>query len=183
MCDKDLAVKLNMVLSLGGFHEKIANETKLANTHVLIVPGHDLKTYRKTHLFDVEIPDRNVRLKESDYVIPGSEIGQPVDMGSFKIGMGICYDLRFPEFGLALRRAGASILTYPSAFTVPTGSAGHWFALLKARAIENQCYVIAAAQTGNHNPKRSSFGHACIIDPYGCVIAECPEGMARVKSF
>ena len=134
-------------------------------------------------MFDVEIPDRNVRLKESDYVIPGSEIGQPVDMGSFKIGMGICYDLRFPEFALALRRSGASILTFPSAFTVPTGSAGHWFALLKARAIENQCYVIAAAQTGNHNPKRSSFGHACIIDPYGCVIAECPEGMARVKSF
>ena len=75
---------------------------------------------------------------------------------------------------------GATILTYPSAFTVATGSAGHWFALLKARAIENQCYVVAAAQTGVHNPKRSSYGHACIIDPYGCVIAECPEGIPNM---
>ena len=68
------------------------------------------------------------------------------------------------------------ILSFPSAFTVPTGSAGHWYALLKARAIENQCYVIAAAQTGKHNAKRSSYGHSCIIDPWGTIIAECPEG-------
>ena len=104
----DLAVKLDMILSLGGFHEKLPNNTKLANTHVVIIPGQGIKTYSKTHLFDVEIPDRGIRLKESDYVIGGSGIGQPVDLGmaNFKLGMGICYDLRFPEFALALRRAG-----------------------------------------------------------------------------
>ena len=110
--DPDLAVKLDMIISLGGFHERIQNETKLCNTHVLIIPGRDIETYRKAHLFDVEIPSRGVRLKESDYVIAGSEICQPVDLGlaKFKLGMGICYDLRFPEFALALSRGGKTLL-------------------------------------------------------------------------
>ena len=87
--------------------------------------------YRKAHLFDVEIPDRGVRLKESDYVVAGEAIGQPVRLlnADFNVGLSICYDLRFPEVALALRRRGANILTYPSAFTVPTGAAGHWYVL------------------------------------------------------
>ena len=86
-----------------------------------------------------------------------------------------CYDLRFPEFSLSLARMGAQILTYPSAFTVATGLA-HWESLLRSRAIETQCYVIAAAQTGMHNSKRSSYGHAMVIDPWGAVVAQCREG-------
>jgi diadenosine tetraphosphate (Ap4A) HIT family hydrolase len=91
-----------------------------------------------------------------------------------KVGLGICYDLRFAEFAISLAKAGASILTYPSSFTVKTGLA-HWEALLKARAIETQCYVVAAAQTGIHNPKRSSYGHAMVVDPWGHIIAQCSD--------
>lgn len=83
----------------------------------------------------------------------------------------ICFDLRFPEIALSLRRQGAEILLYPSAFTVPTGKA-HWLPLLRARAIECQCYVIAAAQVGKHNEKRESYGHSIVIDPWGEVVAE-----------
>lgn len=179
---KNLAKELNMSLSLGGFHEKIPNVQKLANSHVFISQtGHIKAVYRKTHLFDVDIPDKGVKLKESDYVQAGSAIGWPIQLldapnCGFNVGLAICYDLRFPELALILRRRGANILTYPSAFTVPTGAAGHWFTLLAARAIETQSYVIAAAQTGKHHAKRSSFGHACIIDPWGTVIAQCPEG-------
>lgn len=173
-----LAVELGLTLSLGGFHEKRSDSEKLSNSHVLISSSGKIQAvYRKMHLFDVEIPDRGLRLKESDYVLAGKEIVKPVKLfEDFKLGLSICYDLRFPEVGLALRRQGANILTFPSAFTVTTGAAGHWFSLLKARAIETQSYVIAAAQTGTHNRKRSSFGHSCVIDPWGTVIAECPEG-------
>ena len=162
---KSKAKELGLALSLGGFHEKIGQDGKLANTHVFLdKDGNMIGKYSKAHLFDVEIPDRGVRLKESDYVQAGNVITEPVKLfGSFRVGLSICYDLRFPELSLSLRRRGANILTFPSAFTVPTGAAGHWSALLKARAIENQCYVIAAAQSGRHNSKRSSYGHACII--------------------
>ena len=89
--------------------------------------------------------------------------------------MCICYDLRFPELSQALASAGAELLTYPSAFTVTTGQA-HWEALLRARAIETQCYVVAAAQSGKHGAKRSSYGHSMIVDPWGVVVAQCGEG-------
>lgn len=181
---QSLASKLGIVLSLGGFHEIVSSKDskeevgKLSNTHIVINANGDISaTYRKAHLFDVEVPERNLKLQESKYVNAGNEIPRVIDLlNGFKLGLAICYDLRFPEMSLLLRRRGANILTFPSAFTVATGSAGHWSALLKARAIETQSYVIAAAQTGSHNKKRSSFGHACIIDPWGTVIAECPEG-------
>ncbi|KAG7280389.1 hypothetical protein CRUP_035831 [Coryphaenoides rupestris] len=89
-----------------------------------------------------------------------------------EVGLGICYDLRFPELSLALQRQGADILTYPSAFTVATGAA-HWEVLLRARAVETQCYVLAAAQVGRHNTARSSWGHALAVDPWGAVVADC----------
>ncbi len=91
------------------------------------------------------------------------------------LGLCTCYDLRFPEQSLLLRSQGAQILAYPSAFTLKTGQA-HWLALLRARAIETQTFVVAAAQSGEHNPKRSSFGHSCIVDPWGSVIAEANDG-------
>ncbi len=173
---RQLALELNVALSLGGFHERVSNSDRLANSHVFIGADGKVKdVYRKAHLFDVEIPEQKIKLRESDYVQPGDKICTPLDLQGFKLGLAICYDLRFPEMSLALMRKGANILAYPSAFTVPTGVA-HWFPLLRARAIETQSYVIAAAQTGSHNAKRSSFGHACIIDPWGTIIAQCPEG-------
>ena len=168
-----LAMELNMSLSLGGFHERLLTEKKLSNTHLFISSeGEILGKYAKTHLFDVEIPERSLRLKESDYVQAGDSLGlnNPVPLlknsHDFQVGLAVCYDLRFPELSIALCRRGANVLTFPSAFTVATGSAGHWSTLLRARAIENQCYVVAAAQTGRHNEKRTSYGHACIIDPW-----------------
>jgi len=174
---QDLAVENKVWLSLGGFHQKICEEdTKLCNSHVIISNcGHLVQTYHKTHLFDVEIPGK-FRLKESDYVSAGMKISPPVDTPLGKLGLSICYDLRFPELNISLRKQGAQILTYPSAFTIPTGMA-HWKPLLQARAIESQCYVVAAAQTGRHNDKRSSYGHAMIVDPWGTVVAECREGI------
>ena len=98
----------------------------------------------------------------------------PVDTPIGKLGMCICYDLRFPEQSSILRRQGAELISYPSAFTVKTGKA-HWEVLLKARAIETQTFVIAAAQVGNHNSKRSSYGHSMIIDPWGSVLVELQQ--------
>lgn len=174
---QDIAVENKVWLSLGGFHEKICEEdTKLYNSHVIISnSGHLVQAYHKTHLFDVEIPGK-FRLKESDYVSAGMKISPPVDTPLGKLGLSICYDLRFPELNISLRKQGAQILSFPSAFTIPTGMA-HWKPLLQARAIESQCYVVAAAQTGRHNDKRSSYGHAMIVDPWGAVIAECREGI------
>ena len=157
------------------------------NSHVIISStGEIVGAYDKTHLFDVELPEKNIKLKESDYVEKGGSIVEPVNSPIGKIGLGIvriyyckradyawlichdflpqCYDLRFPELSLSLARKGAEILTYPSAFTIPTGNA-HWRALLRSRAIETQCYVVAAAQTGSHNAKRSSYGHAMVRQP------------------
>ncbi len=156
-----LAAQENLVLSLGGFHERLeGRRDKIRNTHVLLGPdGGLLGRYSKAHLFDVDIPG-GARLKESDYVDAGQEIGHPTQVSlssssscSLRVGLGICYDLRFPEFSLSLRRRGAHVLTYPSAFTVSTGMA-HWEVLLRARAVETQCYVVAAAQCGRHNQKR-----------------------------
>ncbi|GFS80660.1 nitrilase and fragile histidine triad fusion protein NitFhit [Nephila pilipes] len=175
---KKLAAEQSLWLSLGGFHEKdlIKDPDRVFNTHVLINPrGEIASIYRKVHLFDIDIAG-GIRLKESDYTIPGHDLCSPVDTDVGKVGLGVCYDLRFPEFALALTKAGAEILTYPSAFTQTTGMA-HWESLLRSRAIETQCYVIAAAQTGKHNPKRTSYGHAMVIDPWGCIIACCSEGV------
>jgi len=173
---QQLAVKQGVWLSLGGVHTVTDEEVgRTSNTHVIInSEGKIVQTYNKTHLFDVNIPG-SVALSESSYVTPGNCIPSPVSSPLGQIGLGICYDLRFAEHSLALAKAGAQILTYPSAFTVTTGQA-HWESLLRARAIETQCYVIASAQTGKHNPKRSSYGHSMIIDPWGVILAQCGEG-------
>ncbi|XP_054719461.1 nitrilase and fragile histidine triad fusion protein NitFhit-like [Uloborus diversus] len=173
---QQLALEKSIWLSLGGFHEKQGQkDEKVYNSHIIIDDGGNIRAvYRKIHLFDIDIPG-GIRLKESDFSIPGHQILPPVKTPVGNIGLGICYDLRFPEFSLSLTKAGADILTYPSAFTVTTGMA-HWEVLLRSRAIETQSYVIAAAQTGKHNPKRSSYGHAMVVDPWGVVIACCSSG-------
>ncbi|XP_040189716.1 deaminated glutathione amidase [Rana temporaria] len=173
-----LARECRLWLSLGGFHEKGPNwekDRRISNSHLLLDDtGRIRSVYRKAHLFDVELQS-GVSLKESSFTLPGMELAPPVCTPVGKVGLAVCYDLRFPEMSLALSREGAEILTYPSAFTVTTGLA-HWEVLLRARAIENQCYVVAAAQTGSHNPRRASYGHAMVVDPWGAVVAQCRDG-------
>ena len=183
---RKLAREHGIALSLGGLHEAILpgedDGGKIRNTHVLIDgSGEILSTYSKAHLFDVEIPGK-FKLRESDWTVAGAEMKPPAAVsaaGGLRVGLGICYDLRFPEMAQYLARRGADVITYPSAFTVATGLA-HWESLLRARAIETQCYVVAAAQTGKHNEKRSSFGHSVIIDPWGTVVAQCREGTPHI---
>ncbi|KAM6908889.1 deaminated glutathione amidase [Xenentodon cancila] len=171
-----LARTLEVWLSLGGFHEQGHNweaDRRIHNSHVIIDDKGDIvSVYRKSHLFDVELPEKGVSLRESGFTIPGSCLASPVQTPIGKVGLGICYDLRFPELSLALQRHGAEILTYPSAFTVATGAA-HWEVLLRARAIETQCFVVAAAQVGQHHEKRSSYGHALAVDPWGNILGDC----------
>lgn len=173
---KEIAKANKIWLSLGGLHEALNNsENRISNTHIVInSEGEIVSTYRKMHLFDMENKSTGVRLMESDYVLPGQKIEPPISTPVGKLALSICYDMRFPELALSLRNMGAEILTYPSAFTYQTGAA-HWEVLLRARAIETQCYVVAAAQTGTHNKKRVSWGHAMIIDPWGTVVAQCSE--------
>ncbi|EFP02412.1 CRE-NFT-1 protein [Caenorhabditis remanei] len=172
---RDLAKQNNVWLSLGGLHHKDSSDNAHPwNTHLIIdSQGETRVEYKKLHLFDLEIPGK-VRLMESEFSKAGNEMVPPVDTVIGRLGLSICYDVRFPELSLWNRKRGAQLLSFPSAFTLNTGLA-HWETLLRARAIENQCYVIAAAQTGAHNPKRQSYGHAMVIDPWGAVVAQCSE--------
>ncbi|KAJ5230680.1 hypothetical protein N7489_011388 [Penicillium chrysogenum] len=163
------ALEQNIHINVG-IHE-VASETRLKNLLIWIDDkGIITQKYQKIHMFDVDIKDGPV-LKESASVQPGQQIPTPFETPIGRVGLSICFDLRFPEIGLALRRKDAEIITYPSAFTVPTGKA-HWEPLLRARAIETQSYVIAAAQAGPHNEKRRSYGHSIIVNPWGEVVAK-----------
>ena len=177
-----LARELGIHLLIGSFAEQrvdangVLDTARCYNTSVMIGPdGSMITRYRKMHLFDVDVPG-GLCVKESDSIAPGEEIvvAQTV-LGA--IGMSICYDLRFPELFQAQVRRGAQILAVPSAFTLTTGK-DHWHALLRARAIENGAYVMAAAQWGTHDAegKRKSYGHSLIIDPWGTVVGEAGDG-------
>ena len=130
--------------------------------------------YRKIHLFDVDLPDTNESYRESHSMFPGDD-PVLVDTPFGNIGLTICYDLRFPELFRALVDGGATMFTVPAAFTQTTGEA-HWRVLLRARAIENLAFVVAAGQTGAHPDDRRTFGHSMIVDPWGRVLAELPDG-------
>lgn len=152
---------------------------KTYNTCVVLRPSGEIATtYRKIHLFDVDIPGAAV-LRESASTAAGDA---PVvcETPLARIGLSVCYDLRFPELyrELVVQR-GAQILMVPAAFTAHTGAA-HWHVLLRSRAIENQCYVMAAAQFGRHNDRRASYGHSMIVDPWGTILDERPEGEGLV---
>ncbi|KAK4642886.1 Carbon-nitrogen hydrolase [Podospora bellae-mahoneyi] len=169
------AKKHNLAIHVG-IHEPSWTDpkTKIRNTVIWIDEnGHIVHTYQKVHLFDVDLGESGGPvLKESAVVEAGEKVGEVWDVeGVGRVGSAICFDMRFPEMSLALRRRGAEIITYPSAFTVPTGKA-HWEVLLRARAIETQSYVVAAAQVGRHNEKRVSYGHSMIVDPWGKIVAE-----------
>ena len=169
---QDLARATNLTLSLGGFQEKSEDASKVYNTHVVIDPtGTLIAAYRKIHLFDYEAGG----LMESTFTLPGNRIQTvqcaAVNCDAVTVGLSTCYDVRFPQMYQTLRDLGASLILVPSAFTVATGTA-HWHCLLRARAIETQSYVLAAAQAGIHNEKRTSYGHALVVDPWGVVVAE-----------
>lgn len=158
-------------LLVGGFPERSPDPDKPFNTAFLVSPAGEITShYRKIHLFDVDLPDgRSIR--ESSYTSPGGEVVTAA-VDDVPIGLSVCYDLRFPELYRAQVARGARLLTVPSAFTVPTGQA-HWHLLLRARAVENQCFVVAPAQCGVHGDTgRSSYGHSLIVDPWGEVLAE-----------
>lgn len=146
--------------------------------NVLVVVGRDgevLARYQKRHMFDVYFGEGNTFV-ESETVEPGDAI-VVADLGELgKLGLSICYDLRFPEHFRALSERGADLLTVPAAFLTKTGQ-DHWHVLLRARAIENTCYVLAPAQGGRHNPKRASYGHALVIDPWGHVLADSGDAV------
>lgn len=171
---RQLAKDTGVWLSLGGFPETGPDADHRYNTHVLVDSDGDVRaSYRKIHLFDVDIPNGPV-LMESKTASPGDAI-VAADSPIGRLGMTVCYDLRFPELYSRLRHEmGAQIMLVPSAFTKPTGEA-HWEVLLRARAIETQSYVIAAAQAGVHSEKRESYGHAIIIDPWGKVLAKLED--------
>jgi predicted amidohydrolase len=159
----------------GGFWEKSDDPSKVRNACVYMrADGSISAVYRKIHLFDVDLSD-GTKLLESETVEPGSEHVVVADAPFGALGLSVCYDLRFPELYRRLVDAGAIALAIPAAFTLTTGK-DHWHVLLRARAIEQQCYVLAAAQTGHHYGRRWSYGHALIADPWGTVVAECGEG-------
>jgi deaminated glutathione amidase len=172
-----LARELNITLLLGSLPEKGDegdDDGRVFNTSVLLGPtGKVLAKYRKIHLFDIDIPGM-AHLKESRAVRPGGELAV-ADTPAGRIGLSICYDLRFPELYRRLGLRKPQILAVPSAFTGRTGR-DHWEILVRARAIENLCYVLAPAQVGDHGAGRRSWGHAAIVDPWGTVVAEVPEG-------
>jgi predicted amidohydrolase len=171
-----LARELNLHLLLGSFNERSHDPARCHNTSVLFEPdGQRAAVYRKIHLFDVDVSDK-VRFSESASVAPGdSTVVATTALG--RIGLSVCYDVRFPELYQRLVAGGAQILTVPSAFTLTTGK-DHWHALLQACAIENQCYVVAPAQSGTHDDEglRESFGHSMIVDPWGHVVAMASDG-------
>lgn len=135
--------------------------------------GRFVARYDKIHLFDVDIPDREERYRESATIAPGegtTVVATPIG----HVGMSVCYDMRFPELFRGLQAQGAEVLSIPSAFTAPTGRA-HWELLLRARAVENLCYVLAAAQGGQHENGRETYGDSLIVDPWGQVLARVSE--------
>ena len=170
---REAAAKHNMMLLLGSLHEQIPDDpSRVYNTSVLIGANGDmLARYRKLKLFDVDLP--TLKITESDSIVPGDAAPPVVDTPIGKLGLTICFDLRFSDLYLDLRRRGAEIVFIPSNFTAPTGAA-HWEVLIRARAVEGQYFVVAPAQTGKHNAKYTSYGHSMLVDPWGKVLATAP---------
>jgi nitrilase len=136
--------------------------------------GSRLGRYDKIHLFDVNVPDAAESHRESAGMVPGHGIGV-IDTPAGRLGVTVCYDLRFPELFRRMIDAGAEMFVVSAAFTVPTGEA-HWHLLLRARAVENLCHLVAAAQAGTHENGRQTYGHSAVIDCWGRVVAELPSG-------
>jgi predicted amidohydrolase len=170
---------LGIMLVGGSITERRDGHEKLSNTCVVLDPEGDVvAVYRKIHLFDVEVGGHVYR--ESEAEEPGDE---PVvaEAGDWPIGLTVCYDLRFPELYRILALEGARLVTVPANFTLFTGK-DYWHPLLRARAIENQLYVAAAAQVGETVPGRPSYGRSLVVDPWGIVLAQAPDGEAVITA-
>jgi len=188
---RELCTRRKLWCVAGSVAELPAEGEGIYNTSALLSPaGQIVASYRKLHLFDVDIPD-GTRYRESETVAPGASLPKVTSIElapgvSLRLGLSVCYDLRFPELYRRLADAGAELLSVPAAFTAYTGRA-HWQVLLRARAIENQAYVLAPAQAGRIGPaaeNRTAWGHASIVDPWGEVVADAGgdgEGLALAQ--
>jgi len=177
----DTARKLKMWILGGTIVIRGDSERRVANTSLLIDDaGKRVARYDKIHLFDVTIPGRDEQYRESTHVTPGRELVL-ADTPAGKLGLSVCYDMRFPELYRELVSQGAEWLAMPAAFTVPTGRA-HWETLLRARAIENLCYVVAPAQSGTHTSGRETYGDSLIVDYWGQVLSRLPRGTGVITA-
>ena len=176
----DMAREFRVCVVGGGFPERSGDPERPHNTLLVVgADGSQLATYRKIHLFDVELGNGG-SYSESAATSAGTA-PVVVDVAGFKLGLSICYDLRFPELYRALTEQGAEALLVPAAFTLHTGK-DHWHVLLRARAIECQAFVVAAGQHGAHPGSRQTYGHSLVADPWGTVIAEASDGVGVVTA-
>jgi len=177
----DTARRLKMWILGGTIVIRTKDSSRVANSSLLIdADGERVARYDKIHLFDVTIPGRNEQYRESNHVLRGRN---PViaDTPVGKLGLSVCYDMRFPELYRELVSRGAEWLAMPAAFTVPTGQA-HWETLLRARAIENLCYVVAPAQSGLHTSGRETYGDSLIVDYWGQVLSRLAKGTGVITA-
>ncbi len=172
------ARELGIELVAGSVSERIAGEARLRNTSVHVGPDGELRAaYRKVHMFDVTV--EGVVYLESEHEQAGDELVVSPTASGVELGLSICYDVRFPELYRVLALRGARVFTVPAAFTVPT-TRDHWEVLLRARAIEDQAFVVAANQIGEHAPGLRSGGRSMIVDPWGIVLAHAPDRECHV---
>jgi len=180
---QELAAKHRVFIHAGSLMERIEGDERIHNTTVVFDrKGDEIARYRKIHLFDVTTPD-GVAYRESATVKAGDAV-VTYDCEGVTVGCTICYDLRFPAIFQALTDKGAELITVPAAFTLQTGK-DHWEVLLRARAIETQTYVCAAAQTGSfkvNNETRQTYGHSLVADPWGLVVAKASDGVGVVSA-
>ena len=174
-----IAKKNGLIIVAAGVPERNSADSKrpFNSSWVYRADGSYVGGYRKIHLFDVEVGDGQ-SYRESESTSSGEQ-SQALQLDGFKLGLSICYDIRFPELFRELASAGAQIITVGAAFTKTTGMA-HWEALLRARAIENQTWLIAAAQSGGHPGGKETFGHTMIIDPWGKIVQQLPSGVGLI---
>jgi deaminated glutathione amidase len=177
---RETAQELDVDLVAGSIAERVAGRDKLSNTSVHVGPDGEIRAiYRKLHMFDVEVDGHLYRESDSDE--PGDDIVSSELVDGTKLGMSICYDVRFPEVSRILALRGALVIALPAAFTLLT-TRDHWTPLIRARAIENQVYVVAANQDGAHPGGHRSGGHSMIVDPWGVVLAQAPDGVGHVAA-
>jgi predicted amidohydrolase len=167
------ARELGIYLHAGSVYERVEGEPRLYNTTIVFDPnGEIIGTYRKIHMFDVDLAE-DTSYRESATIAPGDEI-VTVEVDGVTVGLTICYDLRFPELFRILTLKGADIIMLPAAFTLATGR-DHWEPLIRARAIENQVFMVAAGQVGKHPPGQWCYGRSMVVDPWGVVVAQASD--------
>jgi len=170
-----LAARLKLFLVAGTFPLRVPGEARCAAASLVFGPdGCVFARYDKIHLFDVDVPGREESYRESAGTVPGREV-VVADIAGLPVGLSVCYDMRFPELYRRMAGRGARLFVVPAAFTVPTGEA-HWDVLLRSRAVENLAFVVAAAQWGQHENGRRTYGHSLVVDCWGAVLGRLPAG-------